>query len=75
MKPVTKRTAAEKQALNDKYARRPTKAEKAASRGKLVAKGVDEATARQLVGEDGDVTREELVRRRIDWCKGLKRAK
>jgi hypothetical protein len=72
-KPVTPTTPQQAQALKDKYARRPTPAEKAASRGKLMAKGVDAAMARRLVGEDEDVTRDELVRRRIEWCRGLKR--
>lgn len=53
---------------------KPTPGEKANSRARLVAKGVPRAKAKELTGEDEDLTREEIAARRIAWQRGLPKA-
>ena len=73
-KTVRARTALERSNAKAKYRAKPDAAEKAASKQRLKDKGVDDATATHLAGEGEDMDREELLRRRIDWCKTLTRS-
>lgn len=52
---------------------KPDKAEKKERQAYLQGLGVEPGLAKTLAGEDEDVTREEIIRRRIEWQRGLRR--
>lgn len=66
-KPVKKGEKSKRVGKNVK----PVKAAKSAERAKLVGKGVPMGKAREITGEDEDLTQEIIADRRIAWQKGL----